>query len=383
MSDTLTGSVERITYYNDETNYCVLRLRPDQLLLGRDDLVTVVGAMPELQPGENVRLQGEWTNHPRHGRQFRAEVVTQVRPASVEAIKRYLGSGLIKGVGPVTAKRIVEFFGAETLDVLDRTPGRVLEVPGVGNHRARLIGEAWQAQQHIKEVMLFLQGHGITTGLAVKIYKQYGDQAIPIVSRDPYRLATDIFGIGFRTADKIARDLGLPPDAPSRIAAGIIFALNDATDNGHVFLPRDELVEAAAAMLEVDPPIVEETVKRLAARADVLIEAVPIPDGLQQVEGVYLPPMYYSEKGAATRLKLMAEAFDSRLADLRHTNWDKLLGDLAAHSPVVLSRQQQDAVRSALTHKVSILTGPFPACWVPARRSTASTSTTKTRWMPT
>jgi exodeoxyribonuclease V alpha subunit len=357
MSDTLTGTIERITYYNDETNYCVLRLRPDQLLLGRGDLVTVVGAMPELQPGENVRLQGEWTNHPRHGRQFRAEVVTQVRPATVEAIKRYLGSGLIKGVGPVTAKRIVDFFGAETLDVLDRTPGRVLEVPGVGNHRASLIGEAWQAQQHIKEVMLFLQGHGITTGLAVKIYKHYGDQAIPIVSRDPYRLATDIFGVGFRTADKIARDLGLPPDAPSRIAAGIIFALNDATDNGHVFLPRDALVETAAAMLEVDPSIVEESVKRLATRADLLIEAVPIPDGLQQVEGVYLPPMYYSEKGAATRLRLMTEAFDSRLTDLRRTDWDKLLGDLAAGSPVALSRQQEDAVRSALTHKVSILTG--------------------------
>jgi exodeoxyribonuclease V alpha subunit len=355
--DTLTGSIERITYYNDETDYCVLRLRPDQLLLGRDELVTVVGAMPELQPGENVRLQGEWTNHPRHGRQFRAEIVTQVRPATVEAIKRYLGSGLIKGVGPVTAKRIVEFFGADTLDVLDRTPGRVLEVPGVGNHRARLIGEAWQAQQHIKEVMLFLQGHGITTGLAVKIYKQYGDQAIPIVSRDPYRLATDIFGIGFRTADQIARDLGLPSDAPSRIAAGIIFALNDATDNGHVFLPRDALVETAAAMLEVDAAVVEESVKRLVARGDVMIEAVPIPDGLQQVEGVYLPPMFYSEKGAAARLKLMTDTPASRLADLQRTNWDKLLSDLAAGSPVTLSRQQEDAVRSALTHKVSILTG--------------------------
>ncbi len=133
--DTLTGSVERITYYNDETNYCVLRLRPHQLMLGRDELITVVGTMPELQPGESVRLQGEWTNHPRHGRQFRAEIVTQVRPATVEAIQRYLGSGLIKGVGPVTAKRIVDFFGTETLDMLDRTPNRVLEVPGVGQHR--------------------------------------------------------------------------------------------------------------------------------------------------------------------------------------------------------------------------------------------------------
>jgi exodeoxyribonuclease V alpha subunit len=355
--DSLTGSVERITYYNEETNYCVLRLRPDQLLLGRNDLVTVVGTMPELQPGESVRLQGEWTNHPRHGRQFRAEIVTQVRPATVEAIKRYLGSGLIKGVGPVTAKRIVDFFDKDTLDVLDRTPQRVLEVPGVGKHRSKLIGEAWKTQQHIKEVMLFLQGHGISAGLAVKIYKQYGDQAIPIVSRDPYRLATDIFGIGFRTADKIAQDLGLPPDAPGRIAAGIIFALNEATDNGHVFLPRDALVESAANLLQVEPDIVEESAKRLAGRGDVMIETIPIPDGLQQVEGVYLPPLYYSEKGAAARLKLMVGTRDSRLADLLRTDWNRLLNDLSGGSPVTLSAQQQDAVRSALTHKVSILTG--------------------------
>ncbi|NLF77762.1 MAG: ATP-dependent RecD-like DNA helicase, partial [Chloroflexi bacterium] len=257
MPDVLRGSIERVTYYNAETNYCVLRLRPEQLQLGRDQLVTVVGAMPEVQPGESVRLEGEWTSHPKFGRQFRADTVTQVRPASVEAIKRYLGSGMIKGVGPVTAKRIVEHFGAETLDILDRTPRRVLEVPGVGQHRARMIGDAWVEQQQIKEVMLFLQGHGITTGLAVKIYKTYGDQAIAIVSRDPYRLAKDIFGIGFRTADKIAQDLGLPADAPARIAAGIAFALNEATDNGHVFLPRDTLIENAAAILGLDPAPVE------------------------------------------------------------------------------------------------------------------------------
>ncbi|MCD4685109.1 MAG: ATP-dependent RecD-like DNA helicase, partial [Anaerolineae bacterium] len=195
--DTLTGSVERITYYNEESNYCVLRLRPQQLPLGRNQLITVVGNMPELQPGESVRLQGEWANHPKHGRQFRAEVVTTVRPASAEAIRRYLGSGLIKGIGPKTAERIVDHFGEETLDVLDRTPQRVREVESVGKHRAGLIAVAWAEQQAIKEVMLFLQGHGIRTGLAVKIYKQYGDAAIEIVSRDPYRLAADIFGIGF------------------------------------------------------------------------------------------------------------------------------------------------------------------------------------------
>lgn len=355
--DTLTGSVERVTYYNEETNYCVLRLKPHQLMLGRDQLVTVVGAMPELQPGESVRLQGEWTSHPRFGRQFRADVVTQVRPATAEAIRRYLGSGLIKGVGPVTARRIVDHFGADTLDMLDRAPDRVLEVPGVGRHRARLIAEAWIEQQHIKEVMLFLQGHGVSSGLAVKIYKTYGDQAIQIVSHDPYRLAADIFGIGFKTADKIAQDLGLPPDSPGRIAAGILFALDEATTDGHVFLPRDGLVEQAAEMLGVETALIEETLARVAARGDVMIETVPIPDGLEQVEGVYMPPMYHSERGAAGRLKLIKQAPASRLGDLQRADWARLLANASAGSPVQLTAQQQDAVRSALTHKISILTG--------------------------
>ena len=354
--DTLTGSVERITFYSDETGYCVLRLRPHQLMLGRDQLVTVVGTMPELQPGESVRLQGEWSNHPQYGRQFRAEVVTQIRPADAEAIRRYLGSGLIKGIGPATAKKIVDTFGEDTLDVLDRTPDRVLEVEGVGQHRARLIAEAWVEQQHIKEVMLFLQGHGISTGLAVKIYKQYGDQAIPIVSRDPYRLAADIFGVGFKTADKIAQDLGLPADALARIAAGLTHILNEATNEGHVFLPRDALVTGAVELLGVETERVEEALRRAATRGDVMIEAVPVPDGLEQVEAVYLPPMYHSEKGAAQRLAQITRTPASRLADLARLDLDALLAD-AAGGAGALTAQQRQAVRAALTHKVSVLTG--------------------------
>ncbi|MBI5959499.1 MAG: ATP-dependent RecD-like DNA helicase, partial [Chloroflexi bacterium] len=355
--DSLTGTVERITYYSEETNYCVLRLRPNQMMLGRDQLVTVVGTMPELQPGESVRLQGEWTNHPRHGRQFRAEMVSQIRPATVEAIRRYLGSGLIKGVGPVTAEKIVDHFGVETLDILDRTPGRVVEASGVGRVRAKLIAEAWVQQQQIKEVMLFLQGHGISSGLAVKIYKQYGDQSIAIVSRDPYRLAQDVYGIGFRTADKIAQDLGLPPDAPSRITAGVIFTLSQATDDGHVFLPRDELVNTAVELLQVEAEAVETAVKSLAARAEMLIESIPLPDGMSLVEGVYLPVMYYSEKGAATRLKTMRETLQSRLADLQRADLNHLLNSLTAGEPVTLTDQQKDSVRAALLHKVSVITG--------------------------
>lgn len=351
--DTLTGTVERITYYNPDTNYCVLRLRPQQLLLGRDPLITVVGTMPELQPGESVRLEGEWINHPQYGRQFRAEVVSQIRPAGVEAIRRYLGSGLIKGIGPITAQKIVDKFGEETLDILDHTPERVLEVDGVGKHRARLIAEAWVEQQHIKEVMLFLQGHGISTGLAVKIYKHYGDQAIAIVSRDPYRLAADIFGIGFKTADKIAQDLGLPPDAPGRMAAGLAYVLGQATDDGHVFLPRDALVEEATALLGVEAGRVEEALRLMVGRGEVMLETVPVPDGLEQVEAVYLPAMYHSERGAALRLRLLAGTPASRLTDLADGHWSALL-DSAAGS---LTEQQRGAIRAALLHKVSVLTG--------------------------
>lgn len=355
--DTLSGSVERVTYYNEETGYCVLRLSPAQLLLGRDQLITVVGNMPELQPGESVQLEGQWVTHPRHGRQFRAENVRQIRPANAEAIRRYLGSGLIKGIGPKTAEKIVEHFGEETLDVLDRTPKRVQEVEGVGEHRAGLIAQAWAEQQAIKDVMLFLQGHNISTRLAVKIYKQYGDEAIAIVSRDPYRLAVDIFGIGFKTADTIAQDLGLPPDAPARIAAGLRYTLEQASDDGNVFLPRDALVESAAEMLAVEPDAVETVLGCMATQGEVMLETVPIPDGLEQVEGVYLPPLYYSERGAAQRLRQMHDSPHSRLADLRDANWDALLGDVEGAGGVRLTEQQRAAVQSALTHKVSVLTG--------------------------
>lgn len=353
-TEVLKGSVERITYYSEETGYCVLRLRPDQARQ-LSDLVTVVGSMPELQPGETVRLEGEWTTHPRHGRQFRAEMVTQIRPASAEAISRYLGSGLIKGVGPVTAKRIVDYFGAATLEVLDHEAARLIEVPGVGKHRVALIAQAWIEQQQIKEVMLFLQGHGVSSGLAVKIYKAYGDQSIGIVSRDPYRLARDIFGIGFRTADKIAQNLGLPADSPERIGAGVVFSLQEATNEGHVYVPRDSLAESAAAMLEVPPDLVETSIQTLIQHGQIYTET--IPDGLAHVEATYLPPMFYSEKGAAARLKLMVETPQSRLADLAAIDLESLIATLSARREIALTAQQREAVRLALTNKISVLTG--------------------------
>ena len=219
----LSGSVERITYYNEENGYSVLRIAPDEsqgAAADRQGLVTVIGNLPELAPGEYLRLNGEWVDHPRHGRQFKVETIEQAYPATIEGVKRYLGSGLLEGIGPKLAERIVNHFGADTLEVIENHPQRLRNVPDIGPKRVKIIVEAWEEQRQVKEIMIFLHSHGITTNLALKIYKQYGDQALPIVQRNPFQLARDIFGVGFKTADRIAQSLGLPEDHPTRIEAG-------------------------------------------------------------------------------------------------------------------------------------------------------------------
>ena len=370
--DFLEGSVERITFYNDENGYTVLRL----VARGYPDLVTVVGNLPEVTPGESLKLSGQWINSAQYGKQFKAEKCEQVLPATIEGLKKYLGSGLIKGVGPVTAARIVKKFGVETLDVLDRTPEKIREVLGIGPKRAALIGRAWEEQKSIKQVMLFLQGHGVNTGLAVKIYKQYGDAAIDVVQADPYRLASDIYGIGFKTADKIAHDLGLPHDAPSRVAAGVVYTLSTLTDQGHVFAPQSKLVQEAAELLSVQPDQVtaslgtletNEQIKRevvYPAKADGgrrTDETTSLASSLKEEPAVYLAPFYQGEVSVAKRLNAIIDSKLSRLHDLIQLDWPTALNDLGAtvsNRPTArLSDQQREAVKAALTNKVTVLTG--------------------------
>ncbi|GAB4571671.1 MAG: ATP-dependent RecD-like DNA helicase [Anaerolineae bacterium] len=361
MAEQLKGSVERITFYNPENGYTVLRLRPEQLRLGgaRDGLVTVVGSLPELQPGEVVAFTGEWVTDARYGRQFRAESVRQTMPATIEGMRRYLGSGLIKGIGPRTAAKIVDHFGLQTLEVLDHHPERLMEVPDVGRKRMAMIARAWAEQQAIKEVMLFLQGQQISTGLAIKIYKQYGDESIQKVRENPYRLARDIWGIGFLTADRIAQNMGLPVDSPYRMEAGILYALNEATNDGHVFLPRDVLIQSAGELLRLEGQAdgLEAAVERLATSGEVMLDRVPAGESGAEQEAVYLPALYHAEVGAARRLRLLLDTADSTLADLTNTRWEAFLAGLRTDSPVALTAQQQDAVRQALQSKVSVLTG--------------------------
>ncbi|MFK7800025.1 MAG: helix-hairpin-helix domain-containing protein, partial [Anaerolineae bacterium] len=256
--DQISGSVERITYNNAENGYTVLRLNPDKKGMlpfkyasGKDALITVVGNLPEIQPGEWLKLTGKWLNHPKHGRQFTAEKCQQTLPANVEGIKRYLGSGMIRGVGKVMAGRIVDMFGEDTLEVIEQQPERLSKVIGIGKKRVVGIQKAWDEQKAIKEVMIFLQSHGVSTGLATKIFKKYGDDSLEIVQNTPYKMVADIHGIGFKSADKIAQALGLKPDDPGRIEAGIAYTLNTMSQQGHVYVPQDELEPKAAEILNL------------------------------------------------------------------------------------------------------------------------------------
>lgn len=394
--DTLRGVVERLTFHSEETGYTVARLAPEGQerapFPGRE--VTIVGAMAGINVGEFVELTGRWTMHPDYGKQFQVEQMRSVLPATVAGIEKYLGSGLIKGVGPVTARRIVRRFGVETLDIIEQTPERLVEVPGVGGKRLQMIVQAWAEQRAIKEVMIFLQSHGVSTSLATKIYKAYGDAAIDIVRSDPYRLAQDIYGIGFLTADKIAQSLGIPPDSPTRVAAGVAYALNQASDEGHVFLPAPELIEQAVTLLAVPPDQAAVGILRLWQSEQVKVAPTPgaepmdlmprtptpadprqhllaeAPDPYEAPaaraaelvttpHAVYLSPLYFSEKGVAGRLQRLIHEDSSRLARFAgpRVDWDALFAQAALAANVTLAPQQEHAVRVALTHRLTVLTG--------------------------
>ncbi len=353
---TLEGAIERITFHNEENGYTVARLVPD----GKDYEATVIGNMLGVQVGEHVRLEGEWTVHGQYGRQFKVERYASVLPATAAGIEKYLGSGLVKGIGPVTAKRIVRKFGAETLTVIDETPERLREVLGVGPKRLTLIKSAWHEQRQIREVMVFLQSHGVSPALAVRIYKHYGDGAAGVVRNDPYRLARDIHGIGFITADKIAHNLGIAPDAPERVAAGVAYTLSKKADEGHVYVPQAELVEEAARLLEVPTPLAATAIDTLRQDEQVRVEPLLGAAGataLAEERAVYLTPFYYGEVGVAGRLRRLMDATEDRCFVFRSFDWPQGLAVVQRDTGLRLTTQQQAAVRTALTQRVTVMTG--------------------------
>ncbi|MGO1052358.1 SF1B family DNA helicase RecD2 [Crossiella sp. CA198] len=354
----LEGVLERITFANEDTGYTVARVDTGR---GANDLLTVVGALLGAQPGESLRMRGRWGSHPQYGKQFHVEDYTTVLPATIQGIRRYLGSGLIKGIGPVLADRIVTHFGVDALDVIEQTPQRLIEVPKLGPKRTKLIAAAWEEQKAIKEVMIFLQGVGVSTSLAVRIYKQYAEKSIDVVRTEPYRLATDVWGIGFRTADTIAKSVGIPHDSPQRVKAGLQFTLSEATGNGNCFLPEQELISEAIKILQVDTGLVIDCLAELIAEEGVVREQVPGEDAETPVGAIYLVPFHRAEISLAASLLRLLRTGEDRMPEFAAVDWSKALDWLRRQNNTELAGAQEEAVKLALTEKVAVLTGG-PGC---------------------
>lgn len=351
------GVLERITYANEETGYTVARVDTGR---GGNDLLTVVGALLGAQPGESLRLHGRWGSHPQYGRQFVVENYTTVLPATIQGIQRYLGSGLIKGIGPRFAERIVERFGVDTLEVIEHEPARLIEVPGLGPKRTKKIAAAWEEQKAIKEVMVFLQGVGVSTSLAVRIYKQYEDASIGVVKNEPYRLASDVWGIGFLTADRIAQAVGIPHDSPERVKAGLQYALSQSSDQGHCYLPEERLIADGVKLLQVDVGLVIDCLAELVAAEGVVREQVPGAAG-EPITAVYLVPFHRAEISLANQLLRLLRADTDRMPWFGDVDWPAALGWLARKTGAELAPEQEQSVRLALTERVAVLTGG-PGC---------------------
>ncbi|KJS52660.1 helicase [Streptomyces rubellomurinus subsp. indigoferus] len=349
--------LERITYANEETGYTVARVDTGR---GGNDLLTVVGALLGAQVGESLRLHGRWGSHPQYGRQFTVENYTTVLPATVQGIQRYLGSGLIKGIGPRFAERIVERFGVDTLEVIENEPGRLIEVPGLGPKRTKKIAAAWEEQKAIKEVMVFLQGVGVSTSLAVRIYKQYGDASIGVVRNEPYKLASDVWGIGFLTADRIAQAVGIPHDSPERVKAGLQYALSQSSDQGHCYLPEERLIADGVKLLQVDVGLVIDCLAELVAAEGVVRESVP-GEGGEPITAVYLVPFHRAEISLANQLLRLLRSDTDRMPWFGNVDWPVALEWLAKRTGAQLAPEQEQSVRLALTEKVAVLTGG-PGC---------------------
>jgi exodeoxyribonuclease V alpha subunit len=355
----LNGVLEHITYTNEDTGYTVARVAGER----GGDPVTVVGPLLGAQAGEHLHLEGRWRNHPLYGRQFEVRSYRSVLPATVQGIRRYLGSGLIKGIGPKMAERIVDQFGVDTLRVLEEDPGLLRSVPGLGPTRTAMIEQAWEEQKAIKDVMVFLQGVGVSTSLAVRIYKAYREEAIKVVTHAPYRLATEVWGIGFKTADRIAQGVGIAYDSGERVKAGLQFTLSQASELGHCHLPEPELVARASEILGVRPELAQSCLDELVRQQGVVRDPVPIGGFDDGVHAIYLVPFHRAEVSLAAgllRLRSVPEQAD-RLPMFRDVDWAAAFGWLEGLTGSRLAPEQETAVRLALTEPVAVLTGG-PGC---------------------
>ena len=366
--------VERITYQNPENGYSVLKCA----VKNYNELVTVVGNLLDATVGSVLLIDGNWKVDAKYGRQFLAERWEETMPATVFGIEKYLGSGLIKGVGPKFAKRIVQQFGTDTLEIIETDVQRLLEVPGIGRKKVDKIAESWERQKEIKNVMLFLQDHGVSTAFAAKIYRQYGNESISKVKENPFRLADDIWGIGFKTADSIAMKLGIGKEAFIRLRSGIMYTLSELADEGHVYAERDQLIKKAAELLEADENCIIMTMDQMFQDEELIREKIMVPqfaegemapeDAAKEIEKecIYLPPFYFAEVGVANKLKkLAAEPATDRLwvslmkAREKTGNPDLSVDVEKIQKSVNMEYDdvQFEAIRRAATAKVLVLTG--------------------------
>ncbi len=375
----LEGSVESIVFRNEDSHYTVARFRPnDSGRLLRDDLTTIVGALPGVQVGELLSVEGEWETDPRYGRQLHVSSFVQRLPASPEGIARYLSSGFIKHIGPRKAQKIVDHFGEQTLAILEQQPERLNEVKGISAKDRERIITGWNAQAEIKELHLFLQSHEVSLNLATRIYKQYGQGSINVVRENPYQLADEVHGVGFRTADDIAVKLGLPLDSVPRLAAGLKYALAQAAnEDGHCFVPARDLLERASEMLHTAPELLAPVLTTLRSDRDVFIEPPFAPDPALHAQvapeailepadaspeeeaarqHIYFAPFWHAEQGSARLLRALTRA-PGQLPPVSQEKWEEVFTFLAEKRNILLTVKQREAVQMAYSRKVSILTG--------------------------
>lgn len=331
--------VERITYQNAENGYSVMKVK----VKGYDDLVTLVGNLLEVPAGSVLLCEGEWRVDKRYGQQFQCETWEEVMPATAYGIKKYLGSGLVKGIGPKFAKLIVGHFGTDTIEVIETDIERLYEVPGIGKKRVEKIRESWEKQKDIKNVMLFLQGFGVSTAYAAKIYRQYGKESIDKVKENPYRLADDIWGIGFKTADGIARKMGYEMNDERRLRSGLIYTLNQLADEGHCYAEEQQLIATARQLLEADEECIRTAMTHAIETEDLMLDGT----------GIYLPPFYYAECGTANRLSTLVHT--KEVGSIFTARFD--LAKLQRETGIEYDEVQVEAIRQAIASKVMVLTG--------------------------
>jgi exodeoxyribonuclease V alpha subunit len=347
----LSGQIERITFTNEENGYTIAKVK----IYGRQDLVTVVGYLMSPTPGEMLNMKGEWVNHPKFGEQFKVTEYKTTVPATMFGIQKYLGSGLIKGLGPVIASRIVKKYGEKTLDVIENDIEKLAMVEGIGKKRMEMIQNAWAEQKEIRHVMLFLQSYGVGSGYATKIFKQYGNRSVAVVKENPYRLATEIFGIGFLKADGIAEKLGFTKDSPLRVSEGVLYVLRQLSDEGHVYYPYEYLVRKSREILDVQRDSVVKAIGDLAIHQRIVLEDLNenIDEFKANNKGVYLAKFHLCETGIAARLKTLATAPKS----IRNVNAETALQWVQERLDIRLAENQAKAVRCALENKIMVITG--------------------------